>query len=64
VQSSVDPHTNEWLSPKCGDNSQHNRLRWVQSKEPELNKPHIDEIYNAKMLLNADHLRNTQIVPY
>jgi hypothetical protein len=36
----------------------------VQSKEPELSKPHRDERYNAEMPLNADHLRNTQIVPY
>jgi hypothetical protein len=40
----VDSHTNEWLSPKCGDRYQHIRVRWVQSKEQKLNKPHRREI--------------------
>ena len=44
VQSLVDSHTNEWLSPKCGDRYQHIRVRWVQSKEQKLNKPHRREI--------------------
>jgi hypothetical protein len=34
----------KWLSLKCGDRSQHTRLRWVQSKEQKLNKPHRREI--------------------
>ena len=38
------PEKMKWLSPKCGDRSQHTRLRWVQSKEQELNKPHRREI--------------------
>ena len=36
-----DPLTSKrMVSPKCGDKSQHIRLRWVQSKEQKLNKPH------------------------
>ena len=35
-----DPLTSKrMVSPKCGDKSQHIRLRWVQSKEEKLNKP-------------------------
>jgi hypothetical protein len=30
----------EFGKPKCGDKSQHIRLRWVQSKEQKFNKPH------------------------
>jgi hypothetical protein len=42
------------LIRKCGDKSQHIRLRWVQSKEQKLNKPRsltspTDERYNAKI---------------
>jgi len=36
-----DPLTSKrMVSPKCGDKSQHIRLRWVQSKEQKLDKPH------------------------
>jgi hypothetical protein len=40
-----DPLTSKrMVSPQCGDKSQHIRLRWVQSKEQKLNKPHRREI--------------------
>ena len=50
------PEKMKWLSPKCGDRSQHTRLRWVQSKEQGLNKPHRRDTMQ-RQILNADHLR-------
>jgi hypothetical protein len=61
----VEPHTNEWLSPKCGDRSQHIRLRWVQSKEQELNKPHRREILcrdRLSMQITSEDTERAQMI--
>ena len=62
VQSLVDPHTNEWLRPKCGDRSQHIRLRWVQSKRAEAQQaPQMRDTmqrYNSMQITSKDTNRS------